>query len=878
MAVVFRARQQILDRTVALKMILGGAIAGPEVLARFEQEARTVAQLQHPGIVQIYEVGDHNGLPYLSLEFVPGGSLHEWLRGQPLPPLEAARLIEQLSRTTHFAHERGVIHRDLKPANILLTERPPNAASDSTVLSDSAVSERSAESFVQLKIADFGLARLLGSGNNLTVTGQLIGTPSYMAPEQARGAVDEMSPALDVYSLGAILYELLTGHPPFRGATLVDTLDQVRNEEPVSPRRLQPRVPPDLETVCLKCLEKAPERRYVSALALADDLRCVQQGRAIAARPVHAAERVWKWMRRSPAIASLAAVAVLFAVIGLAGTLLETARANKNAEDARLDRDRALYHSRLANHERAAAEDQRRLAEEEKMRAVEAQAEAERQRQTAEQEKALAVEARAQADANFKSAMNAVVALTQLGRQLRNEPRQQATSRRIFDETLQFYEGFLSVRAEDQTLRVMAVIALHEAAGIRSDMGEREKARQLLDRSTELLDTLLHEHPGSAYLLVIAARSQWTRGNLLRSMSQPVEADRAYLACIATYDAMLERSSKDRTLLVHKANAIVNRCVVLQQLGRKADALEQFAVAARLLRDVARANPQDELVATELALCLDDYGNALFSEGRRGEAQPLLREALELREHLFKKSSTDHSRQIFLARSLTAVARCELAEDNFDAATAHLQRAAGLLEPFLADYPEVFQYYSELHPVYSEQVRVAIRQKGFASIGPEWQKLQDLVGRAHAKFPEDQFFRGPPQAGRISLRGAHLGDAGSQIGAAPGQRTGAGVRRDKTSRRGRCSGGCGRRRRAATTRPAHEVIALTNANGTHLGESGSGATERRTSVICKSSDACKHADGFKENLKIEFATLSRSGTTAPCLNPNELAKSLRTIS
>ncbi len=263
MAVVFRAKQQILNRVVALKMLLAGGVASKEVLARVQQEARAVAQLQHPGIVQIHEVGEHRGLPYLSLEYVAGGTLHEWLSGQPLPPLEAARVIEQLARTTQYAHEHGVVHRDLKPANVLLTERPPSLQSSATMPTDQVTppnvatlarawdsgssNPRSGERGYepQTKISDFGLARVLGSSSDLTATGQVIGTPSYMAPEQAAGTCDDVNPAQDIYSLGAILYELLTGRPPFRGTSLFDTLEQVRTTEAVAPRKLQPRVPRD---------------------------------------------------------------------------------------------------------------------------------------------------------------------------------------------------------------------------------------------------------------------------------------------------------------------------------------------------------------------------------------------------------------------------------------------------------------------------------------------------------------------------------------------------------------------------------------------------------------------------------------------------------
>jgi serine/threonine-protein kinase len=260
MGVVYRARQLSLNRLVALKVILAGAHATAEERARFRREAAAVARLQHGHIVQVFEVGEHQGLPFFSLELCPGGGLDGKLNGTPLPPAEAAALVETLARAAHAAHQKGVVHRDLKPANVLLAE-------DGTP-----------------KIADFGLARKLDEAGQ-TRTGAVLGTPSYMAPEQARGKGHEAGPAVDTYALGAVLYECLTGRPPFRAATTAETLLQVISDDPVPPSRLAPATPRDLETVCLKCLHKEPSRRYASALDLAEDLRRFLAGEPVRARP-----------------------------------------------------------------------------------------------------------------------------------------------------------------------------------------------------------------------------------------------------------------------------------------------------------------------------------------------------------------------------------------------------------------------------------------------------------------------------------------------------------------------------------------------------------------------------------------------------------------
>jgi WD40 repeat protein/tRNA A-37 threonylcarbamoyl transferase component Bud32 len=315
MGVVYKARQKSLNRLVALKMILAGPHAHEIDRKRFLVEAEAVAQLDHPNIVQIHEVGTHAGLPYLSLEYIDGGSLAQKLDGTPQPPPEAARLVEVLACAVHFAHQHGIIHRDLKPANVLLQ----TPAADPSAIP---------------KIADFGLAKRVESPGSMTATGAILGTPSYMAPEQAEGK-KAIGPATDVYALGAILYELLTGRPPFRAATMLDTVLQVLNDEPVPPRQLQSRVPRDLETICLKCLQKDPRKRYGSAEALADDLdRCLTD-RPILARPVGRLERTWRWCRRNPVVAGL--LAVVAGCIVVAGWLLNQERTQTLANLARAE-------------------------------------------------------------------------------------------------------------------------------------------------------------------------------------------------------------------------------------------------------------------------------------------------------------------------------------------------------------------------------------------------------------------------------------------------------------------------------------------------------------------------------------------------------------
>jgi serine/threonine-protein kinase len=610
MGVVYKARHQKLKRLVALKMVLAGAHAGPQELGRFFIEAEAIAQLQHPNIVQVYEIGEQDGLPYLALEFVDGGSLNARLDGKPVPARDAARLAETLARAMGYAHLHGVVHRDLKPANVLVTADG------------------------QPKITDFGLAKRLEGDSGQTKSGTLMGTPAYMAPEQARGDIKVVGPLADVYSLGVILYQMLTGRTPFIGTSVIDTLHQVEHLEPVPPSRLQPSVPADLETVTLKCLQKDPGKRYASADALADDLRRFLAGEPILARPVGRAERLWRWCRRNPRVAALSA-AVLALLVAVAVT--------STAMAIRISR------------EHAAAVEARDLAAQ---KAADEAAARERADHNAAAEKVAREEADKQAALALKTLQSLIVEVVQA--KLGEEPRTQRLKLGLLQTALNGLEQ-ASPRAESLTgtsIKATVASAYINMGFVLKQLGETEEAFKYFSRGHEIVEARAKAQPNRD-----AAKGNLAATfTLLGDMSQELRRDMT--AALGYYRKALELREQ---LYLHPhggegkidpvavkqalAEAHTRVAVTVLRLGDPAGSLESFRKALALREEMAAAAPANEAMQQDLARTYNAVGEISFLSRDPAAARTYYEKCLQVREalHRAKPDSPRHKRELAAA-------------------------------------------------------------------------------------------------------------------------------------------------------------------------------------------------------------------------------------
>lgn len=585
-SVVYKARHVALNRLVALKMIMAGAAAAPEERERFRREAEAVAHLKHPHIVEIYDLGEHADQPFFALEFVGGGTLAKKIAGVPQPPQQAAGILETLARTMHWAHRQGIVHRDLKPANVLLT-------ADGT-----------------LKIADFGLAKRLEGDSSLTQTGYIMGTPSYMAPEQAAGKTREVGPAADVYALGAILYEMLTGRPPFLGQSSWDILPQVLSSEPVPPGRLQPKVPRDLETICLKCLEKDPAKRYLTAEILADDLRRFDHGEPILARPVSMASRLWRWARRSPKVAGLLGALLVVILVSLAGMTTLWLRAEQQ---------------------------------------------------------------RGQAEASFQDAFDTVGNyLTTISEErLLNEPGLQALRKELLLKAQRYYEKFVQERGQDPAVQAALAMAYHRLGLIELQIGEQSRALEYLDKESLIWQKLVADFPEEIGHRIDLAGVYNAQAGIAITLNRITRAEELYQAALTLLqDQHVDDPSAIADLKRIQIAAYNDLGVLHGRLTGKLElAAAAYGKALTLQEQLLKSDPDNRDHNSFKAVLFQGLSTVRTSMGRGNEAVALCEKAREIQEELVRRypdvvkfnlllSSTYHS----LGFNYTATGQRESAE------------------------------------------------------------------------------------------------------------------------------------------------------------------------------------------------------------------------
>jgi tetratricopeptide (TPR) repeat protein len=672
MGVVYQARQLRLNRLVAIKTIGSGQRASTEDLARFRAEAESAARIQHANIVQVHEVGEQDGQPFCILEYVNGGSLSRKLAGAPLEPHVAARLLETLARAVQAVHEEGILHRDLKPANVLLHLAHRHDA-------DKPLADLLRSPDCVPKISDFGLARRIES-SGLTRTGEILGTPSYMAPEQAEARSDRIGPTADVYGLGALLYELLTGRPPFRGVNVLDTLAQVCNREPIAPRQLQPAVPRDVETICLKCLQKDLDKRYASAGALADDLERFRLNRPIQARAASRWERGWKWARRRPALATLGLALFLGLVVALAGGITYT------------------MHLRVA---RAETENERRQARRSYRKALEA-VDQMLVRMGAERIEAIPGMEQAQVDA--------------------------------LKDAIRLYQELLDEQARpDPDLYSRLGFALTYLSNRQMTLGRTDEAESNCRRGMELLDNLLAELRTPA-VRQQAAFARYNLGNIVSAKNRQAEAERLYReAC----DILTPRSDDPDAL--HLLSACYTGLGTLD--GDRVRSEENYRRAATLREDLYKSHPNNLSYRTFLAEGLYNLAHGHLYAGRLTEAESLFQRSVALMDPLAASEGNDRLSNRLMAQGtlLHCYAGLGMVYSNRgDVAKSEsfYKKAIAISEMLLQFYPqhprrqELAQCYLNLGALYQcsnqREKAVQVYRKGIALLEVLVRELPEL--------------------------------------------------------------------------------------------------------------------------------------------------------
>lgn len=661
MGVVYRAQQKSLNRTVALKMILAGRLASAADVQRFHSEAEAAANLDHPHIVPIHEIGAHEGQHYFTMKFVEGGSLAQHSARLRHDPQATARLLATVARAVHHAHQRGLLHRDLKPANVLIDAQG------------------------QPHLTDFGLARRLSGDPGVTRTGTAVGTPSYMAPEQAAGPRRATTTAADVYSLGAILYELLTGVPPFRAEHPLETLRQVLEREPVRPRAVDARVDRDLETICLKCLEKDPIRRYASAAELADDLERFLRGEPVRARRVGAFGRLWRWCRRRPVTAGLSAALALLAAAGTGLIVWQWQLAEA--------------HSYRADKERVRAEEAFRQAHQ---------------------------------------AVNDFCVKVSEG-PMRDAAGLQPVRRELLQSALAYYDRFLRERGQDSALRREMADTQYRIATITRLLGPKSQAVEAYNKALAVYEDLLITEPASVSLRTSLAETYACIGILQYETGRPTAALVSYREAVGRYEELLGERPGDQSLQNGAASVYSHLGTLHRWAGRLPEALECMSRAQHLQQNLVDRHPRVAEYRANLARILCKRANIEAARSRRDDALAIYGRARDLQEQLIEEDPVNLWFQQDLATTYRQLGGQLCVNRDFDEAFHTLERSQALLQRLVKVEPGIAQLHCDLAAGH-RQTGHAYRDSGKrADALEQYDKglavMEELV-RAHPEVPD----------------------------------------------------------------------------------------------------------------------------------------------
>lgn len=680
MGVVYKARQQSLNRLVALKVILGGPLASAEDKARFRIEAEAAARLHHPNIVQVYDVGEHAGFSYMALELIEGQTLRSWHNGQRLDPFLSARIVALTARAIQHAHEHGIIHRDIKPANILLE---PITRNSDDPRGGGALPRQNAHGGMRLqpsnplvsplaftpKVTDFGLAKSLESGTDLTVTGVAYGTPNYMAPEQVRGQA--VGVGVDIYALGAVLYELLTGQPPFLGANPNDVLNQILRSDPPAVCKLAPRVPRDLAVIVGKCLEKEPQQRYSATRELAEDLDRFVAGQPIAARPISRTERVWRWARRNPLVTAHLAFTTVGFIITAA---LAWAWANSASEERRI-RTLAVAAREEADQQRIAAETARDNFQEALQTAQIAQQLAEAERATAAAAKLAADQARERADQEAAEA--------------RMQKQQAEAARAIAEDHLRIARGAIRLSLRE--------LSRHP----RSEDDDFRTARDtLIQQVRAFRDAVIQHAPNiPEWLDDIADVSHWL--GFLEYLNANYEvAAREYRAAAAAAGRWAELEPQKPLPRSRQADSLINSGNASIHAWQMAEAEKAYREALRVADALVTDHPQ-QIVYRHQAIEAVGQLVYLYSQMKKNvEWETAAREQLIRAQDLIRVFGETRDNLRWLAIAQNNTARALDRQGPGQQANQHMSQAIATREKIVSLFPEdvkaAFEYANEL--------------------------------------------------------------------------------------------------------------------------------------------------------------------------------------